>query len=302
MSTHIEHGTRTRAKTVADLNALMLDFRRRVATQARAAYEQKAAALTYKLLDESVRQPNLDAFLDAVRSEYASQPIDRDGPWLQTNLRQIVRQIITDHHAVIARTQTRDPAYDWGCSLSAIPHRTGLYVLLYAESDAYHDIWRAMPGVEEYAYWNHTDPPDGMSPARWERRARRWDELLGGSGLPSNVGLTINVYDPLTDGENRFWQVAPQYIPDFDRRIRHLAFTQAFEEVWHTDSPEERGFQTFFRTQQWIQTSEGAQRFTALQQHLYDVLPHVWDDALVNQPLGAIWEASQPLRTHYSLS
>ncbi len=296
MSTHIEHGTRVRVKSIRELNALVLDFRRQVEAIAQEAYQRKCAELVYQILDEAVLQPTDEAFFNAVRSEYASQPIDDPQPFLETDLRWIVRHIITDHYVTIARTQERDPDYDWGCYLSAIPHRTGLYVLLYAESDTYHQIWRSIPGVEDYAYWNHTDPPEGMSQARWDRRRDRWNALLGHPGIPSRVGMTISVYDPVTDWENRFWEVKPEFIPDYERRIQHWAFTRAVEEVWHTKSPEERGFNTVFRTQQWIKTEAGAARWDALKHILRQTLPSTWEDALVHQPLAAIWTVAEPFR------
>ncbi len=290
MSTHIEHGTRVRAKTIAELNALVLDFRRQVEGIAHAAYQQKCAELVYQILDEAVLQPTYDAFVDAVRREYATGPIESPRPFLDTDLRWIARQIIADHQATIARTQERDPAYDWDCSLTAIPHRTGLYVLLYAESDEYHRIWRSLPAVEDYAYWNHTDPPEGMRRARWERRRERWDDLLP-NGIPSQSGMTINIYHSLTDGENRFWEVKPDGIPDYERRVQYWAFAQAVEDVWHAEPPEDRGFQTVFRTERWIKTGAGAGRFAALKQRLRDILPRTWNNALVHQTLPQIWAA-----------
>ena len=107
MSTHIEHGTRVPVKTIAELNALVLDFRRQVEVIAHVAYQQKCAELVYQILDEAVLQPTYDAFVDAVRREYATGPIESPRPFLDTDLRWIARQIIADHQATIARTQER---------------------------------------------------------------------------------------------------------------------------------------------------------------------------------------------------
>ena len=115
MSTHIEHGTRLRAKTVSELNTLVLDFRRQVEAVARHAYQQKAAELAYRILDEAALQPTRDAFLQAVRSEYATGPMESPHSFIALELRRVVHYIIVDHQAAIARTQERDPAYDWGC-------------------------------------------------------------------------------------------------------------------------------------------------------------------------------------------
>ena len=303
MSIHIEHGYRvTGANSVAALNALILAFQQQVEGAARTLYRRKRAALAYQILDESVLQSTREAFLEAVRREYATAPQDRSRPFADTHLRWVVPDIIADHQALVARTQERDPAYDWGCHLSAIPHRTGLYVLLYTENEEYRTIWQAVPGVQNYAYWNHTDPPEGMTRARWERRRQRWTELglLSIPGIPSRVGMTIDIYDPLIDWENRFWQIEPEYIPDYERRIQHWAFTRAVEEVWHTKPPEERGFQTVFRTQRWIKTEDGAKRLDALKQAIRTVLPMTWNDALIHQSLDDIWEASATLRMKHA--
>lgn len=295
MSTHIEHGTRVRVKTVTELNTLVLDFRRQVEVIARNAYQQKCAELTYHILDEAVLQPTYERFLRAVRAEYATEPIESPRPFSDTDLRWIVRHIIADHQAAIARTQERDPAYDWGCHLTAIPHRTGLYVLLYAESEKYHEIWRSLSGVEDYGYWDHTDPPEGMSRDRWERRRQRWNALMP-DGVPSHARMTIDIYDPLTDWENRFWKVKPECVPDYAARLRRWAFDRVVTEMWARENPEERGFGTVFRTEQWIKTPEGAQRFEELQQALRVVLPPTWDDSWVHQTLEQIWASTQPLR------
>lgn len=290
MSTHIEHGSRIRVKTIAELNALMLTFRQQIEAVARDLYYRQTAALVYQILDEALLQPTEDAFHQAVRHEYATQPIDDPQPFLETDLRWIVRQIVGDHQAKIQRTQERDPLYDWGCHLSAIPHKTGVYVLLYAEQNAYHDLWQALPEVEDYAYWNHTDPPDGMSQARWERRRQRWDALMP-DGVSSHAGMTIDIYDPLIDWENRLWEVKPEYMPDYESRVRHWAFDRVVQEIWETEDPANRGFRTVFRAHDGIKTPAGAERWKAIQQTIRDIIPAVWDNALLHQTLPEIWQA-----------
>lgn len=297
MSTHIEHGTRVRVKTLAEFNALILDFRRQVGDVARAAYDQQCVRLVYTILDQGVLQPTYEAFLDAIRQEYATVPFTRP-PLADTDLRWIVRHIIADHQATIVRSQKRDPVYDWGCHLAAIPHRTGIYVLVYAESEAYHELWRVLPGVEDYACWNHTDPPDDISPGRWARRRQRWDELMP-DGIPSHAGMTIDVYDPLIDGETRFWEVATKDIPDHATRVRHWAFERAVADQWAQEPPEDRGFQTVFRTERWIKTPEGAERLDALQQSLRAILPSLWDTERVHQTPAQLWASLEPLRRAY---
>jgi len=289
MSIHIEHGYRARIKSIGELNDLMLEFSRQVETVARKAYQTKAAELAYRILDETLMHPTQELFLEAVRREYATGPIERPRPLIETDLCMVVSDIIADHQATIVRTQERDPEFDWTCHLSAIPHRTGLYVLLYAEQATYHKIWADLPGIEEYAYWNHTDPPDGMSQSRWERRRQRWNELLPEDGVPSKTGMTLTIYDPLNDWQNHFWDVEPDFIPDFEGRVQHWAFNQAVAEVWDRESPDNRGLGTIYRTRDWLKTPEGTEHWEALKQTIRETIPPTWDNALLHQTLGNIW-------------
>lgn len=288
MSTHIEHGSRLRVKTIAELHAVMQTFSRQVEEVARDLYARQTVALVYQILDEAVLQSTDEAFYEAVRQEFATQPIDDPRPFLETDLRWIVCQIVGHHQAKIARTQERDPLYDWGCHLSVIPHKTGVYVLLYAEQTAYHDLWLAMPEVEDYAYWNHTDPPEGVSEARWERRRQRWDAVMP-DGVPSHAGMTIDIYDPLIDWENRLWEVKPEYLPDYASRVRHWAFDRLVHEIWESEDPAVRGFRTVFRAQNWIKTPEGAPRWETVQATIRDSIPATWDNALMHKTLPDIW-------------
>lgn len=289
MSTHIEHGSRIRVKTIAELNALVLTFQNQIEKVARELYGRQTASLAYQILDEALLQPTENAFYEAVRREYATQPIDDPQPFLETDLRWIVRQIVADHQAKIDRTQERDPLYDWGCHLCAIPHKTGIYVLLYAEQNIYHDLWLALPQVEEYAYWNHTDPPDGMSQARWGRRRKRWNELLP-DGIPSHAGMAIDVYDPLTDWENRFWEVGSEYIPDYEARVRHWAFDRVVQRLWEAEPPDERGFRTVFHARDWIDSPEGSPHWDAFKHSIRAIIPPTWDNAMMHNALPAIWK------------
>lgn len=296
MSTHLEHGTRLPVLTLTALNSLIHTYTTQVASVAQKRYDQQCAMLTYQILDEALLQLTYQAFLDAVRQLYATAPIADPQPFEQTDLRWIVRHIIADHQTHVVRTQERDPEYDWACDLLLIPHHTGIYVLLYAEQEIYHQLWRALPVVQDYAYWNHTDPPDGMSRNRWERRSQRWNALLGPRGIPAEVGLSMDIYNPLIAWENRFWKVKPDSIPDFDARVRHWAFTRAVAEMWEQEDPQDRGFRTVFRTQDWIKTPEGASHFETLQQSLRHTLPAVWETDWVHQSLDQIWDRTTTLR------
>ncbi len=213
MSIHLEHGYRLPTMTLRDFNTLVLTYRESVHAWARTAYQRQAADLAYRLADTAVTASSWATYLDYVQNEYVSPP---DSTQLsRMTLRDLVQAIITDHQHAIHRDARRDPAYDWSCKLSALPvSRMGLYVLLWAEPRIYHTLWQALPGVTAYGYQNATDDrPDGVSAAQWQRRRARWNAVLNGDS-PNQRGLTVVIYDPILDWENRFWTVDPANRPD----------------------------------------------------------------------------------------
>jgi len=106
-------------------------------------------------------------------------------------------RVIIDHIAgreqKIRTTQQRDPLYDFECNVQVL-HASGrnlLLAMLFTEQAAFRIIWRRMPGVREYAYWNNTDPPAYLTKEQWQRRERDWDKALGDEGIPSLRGFNI---------------------------------------------------------------------------------------------------------------
>jgi hypothetical protein len=109
--------------------------------------------------------------------------------------------------------------------------RTGrLGVLTYVEQPELLSTFRSLPHVEQYAYWDNTDRPKGVTAKQWETRARFWDRLVGWDppaermfswvlrteyhpGMILIAGFTKDEVHPLVIEE----------VPDDDRRSRYLA-------------------------------------------------------------------------------
>jgi hypothetical protein len=65
-----------------------------------------------------------------------------------------------------------------------------LGVLLFAEERLLIEVFRALPEVEEYGYWNNSDQPGGVTDAQWDERREFWDRVLPGYDPPSVAMLT----------------------------------------------------------------------------------------------------------------
>lgn len=99
-----------------------------------------------------------------------------------------------------ASRQGRRHFADAETSLTVFHHETGLYALLFSQIGRVKEAFEGVPGVEQFFYWNHTDPLAAFTQEQWDERGEFWDELLGESSVPADNGLTVTLV-----GENALW-------------------------------------------------------------------------------------------------
>lgn len=131
---------------------------------------------------------------------------------------------LLERGAKVEQTHQRDPSIDMGCEVVLFPHDSGLYGIAYAGNRAIENAFFASEGIERFAYWNNTDRPDDISDDDWASRGRLWHELLPGSGVPAECGLSRKL-SPVTMMPSvkevvEFWLHHPQSAPSFAERIR----------------------------------------------------------------------------------
>ena len=124
----------------------------------------------------------------------------------------------------VEQTQRRDAAIDMSCDLVLLPHESGLYGIAYTENRVIENAFFVSEGIERFAYWNNTDRPDDVSEEAWEVRGRLWHELLPGSGVPAECGLSRKL-SPVTVMPSvkeivEFRRHHPNVTPSFADRIR----------------------------------------------------------------------------------
>ncbi len=134
---------------------------------------------------------------------------------------------LLERTAKVEQTQRRDAAIDMSCEIVLLPHESGLYGIAYTENRVIENAFFASEGIERFAYWNNTDRPDDVSEEAWEVRGRLWHELLPGSGVPAECGLSRKL-SPVTVMPSvkeivEFWRHHPNVTPSFADRIRTYA-------------------------------------------------------------------------------
>lgn len=88
----------------------------------------------------------------------------------------------------------RVPTIDTDFSLTLIPSEQGLLGVAYTEHEDWYRQWCSHPGVEEYAYWDNADRPDGISELEWEARGLAWEVLTKDPVCVQ--GFSIDLVDP----------------------------------------------------------------------------------------------------------
>lgn len=126
------------------------------------------------------------------------------------NLSNLSLHIITSHRDQIRKMDDNNPYcftpdLDLGCKVCIFPleHKTlGLFAGGLGLSGKDHEMFMRQPWVQDYAYWDSTDPDETVPPAEWKQRELDWDEALPGIGIPKNTGLIRELVDPLDAASN----------------------------------------------------------------------------------------------------
>lgn len=76
-----------------------------------------------------------------------------------------------------AQSPRRDIMFDIECGWFIRISNKYAYVIPYGEAYT-HDNLKLQDYVEDYSYWNNTDRPENISPARWGARAKKWNDFF----------------------------------------------------------------------------------------------------------------------------
>lgn len=113
-----------------------------------------------------------DTFIENVNKSKAENGADSSEPQVDAYTRWIELR-----HTFLREKQMRMPHIDTDFSVSLIPTKDMLLGIVYTEHNEWYDAWCKQPGVEEYSYWNNTDPPEDIDYEDWEKRGENWEIL-----------------------------------------------------------------------------------------------------------------------------
>lgn len=138
-----------------------------------------------------------------------------------------VRREFEDAQSEIKKTQRRNPTIDWDFEVMVMPFRDQVYGIVFTDQNDWFTDFMAQDWVEDYSYWNNTDPPDGTSDEEWEIRGELWDSICNQdpSGVPGRAGFLADCTVPFR------WTTVDDvmpYLPTFEDRLKSAAKAGVF--------------------------------------------------------------------------
>lgn len=129
-------------------------------------------------------------------------------------------------------TKQRDPAIDFDMELCIIPHDGAFYGIIFAEQNEVVSLIKNTNGIEEFAYWDNSDPDEDLSEEDWENRSKVWNSIFKDGKTPSQVGFVkefkTNTFFFQSEIKDYFNSDKCK-IPSFEKRVENFTSSLFFK-------------------------------------------------------------------------
>lgn len=122
------------------------------------------------------------------------------------------------------RTSRRDSAVDYSAEVTLFPREGRLLAMAFIEHRELLTLWQQQAWRRDYAYWNHTDRPDEVTAADWERRRDDWNAIFKVNSVPSQVGYSFRLSDVQAAPRRPEASELDEQMPDIATRVQDVGF------------------------------------------------------------------------------
>jgi len=262
MSTKIYNGYLIRdVETLEKLIKLLHDFRDKVSEKAKELVAITYARICAEILDnQALGKEYCDALLE---KKFDSHPLS------------YALRCCEEHRRKIRKENRRDPLFDFDCEVVALASGKKTLAMLYTEQEEYVRIWREMPGVEAYEYYDNTDRPEHCTEEEWDDRGNDW-ELAVGHHPPGEAGLRIECITDYTLPIPSSKDVI-KYIPEREKRIQELAKESVIdaklkEKFGGNEIAFEDGFRAYREVSRFVSNTDEGKALLELEKQRIDSL------------------------------
>lgn len=191
-----------------------------------------------------------------------------------------VWRYIDDEYKKVRTTRQRNPLFDFECEISVLVPKNSdkTLLMLFTEQKDLKELFESYEYIEEYYYWNNSDPLETVTEEEWEQRSKDWDAALPDSGVPARNGLTLELvgdYLPIIDVEDVL-----ENMPSFEDRCKKVAKERVAsymkdQSVWDELKNGKSGsaYKFFQAVKEFENSDEGVAAFNELMAKAKEKLP-----------------------------
>lgn len=189
-----------------------------------------------------------------------------------------ILQELFDRARKIKPTMSRDPEADFEMRLCLYPDGPDILGSTICERQEWHEHWLATPGVEEYRYWDNSDPPEDIDPDAWQTRGARWERVFALEPRIGYAGLIAEIHDIEPDLVS--YDLMDAYEPSRAARINSVAMdvmrSRAVHALMERDGsnlPLSSVSRAIFGVQDHLETEAGKTELANLSDQIDSLLP-----------------------------
>lgn len=188
MSIKIYNGYILPLMDLSELQAFSQSFRGKIS-------EESKKLITLGMANKCVNTMDFMFLSDEQRSLFdgIDSYVNREENWENSAAYAAYELMVTQENEFISK-RSNNPLYDFTCDVVFFPLEDCTLAMLYASQKTYADLFREMPGVEPYFYWDNTDMLEDITEEDWDARKDKWIEALGDTAIPSLEGFTVSCY------------------------------------------------------------------------------------------------------------
>lgn len=222
MSTKIYNGLKLNISNINELKKELVEFNTKTLMPFyKKEYSKMIAALLTGKVD-SARYKNKDNIDFKISIEETYHEIYKD---------------VRDRTKEVLKTNRRDVEIDFDFNIVILPIENKTLAIVYSEQNSFVELFKGLPFVEEYGYWDNSDKPDEISEEDWQTRNKDWNEVFKDSSIPSKCGFTFKLIEGIEEYPDLNEVLSS--IPNIEKRTKVIVSEKIWEEVYKTISEEE---------------------------------------------------------------
>ena len=211
MSIHI-NGYKIKAKNFEEMDKFLKQLRKKVSKIQKELYLSNVSEQITFMLDKKTLYPKTEILsLSEIRRDYEKRQKE------------------------VFATRQRDPEIDLSFSLAWFYYEKEFYAILYVEQEEIIKAFSKHKLVQDFSYYDHSDPPRGINEKKFKERRDIWDKIIP-TGIPENhcysLDIKPNRVDFLRYGKKEEYYL---YQPSLDSRAEELLMTKLLNEKMKPD-------------------------------------------------------------------